>query len=119
MVYDGLMLVNSIFNNRDGAFALSMIPYTSLFCKSTQEFFDLEPSGHEITNKVIDIRNGLKAFTGRYGRSKKFTHNLDYNQNLQFKEKLRFKVLKFFNLHYNAIKYAVSTAESLYQSVHF
>lgn len=53
ILHDGLILLNSLLKNRDGVFALAMIPYLSLFCNSAQDFFDVRIDNDSITEKEI------------------------------------------------------------------
>lgn len=103
IIKDGLILIDSVLENRDPIFLLSMIPYLSLFCKSTLEFLGIEakPQEAEIIQKVSDIRNGLKAFTGKYGKSKRLSCEWDKKQDKMFKEMLKFRFLQKFNIHKN------------------
>lgn len=116
ILHDGLTLVNSLLKNRDSVFVLGMIPYLSLFCNSAQDFFDVKIHNDSITVKVYDIRNGIKVFTDKYGKSKKIANKLDFQQDNKFKEMLRFKFSKKFNLHYNLGIYFTETNRIIFNT---
>lgn len=101
IINDGLILANTFLNNRDGVFSLSMISYLGLYCRSSQEFLNIVQKENSVDNKIKDIRNGLKIFTGKYGKSKKVSSELNKMQDLKFRDMLRFNLTKKWNIHSN------------------
>lgn len=101
IIYDGVTLANAILDNRDDIFSLSIIPFLALYCRSTEEYLNKDILKVKLDREISDIRNGLKAFTGRFSKSKKISAKSDENQDDMFREMLRFSFLKRFNIHDN------------------
>ena len=87
--------------NRDAILSMCILPYLALMCVEAQnfvgsDFFD------EPYNKIFqDMRNSLKRFMDRYGKTTKTFFDIDDCQNNHFLNKLRFKVLGKLNVHLN------------------
>lgn len=87
--------------NRDAVLSMCILPYLALMCVEAQnfvgtDFFD------EPYNKIFhDMRNSLKRFMDRYGKTTKLFGGIDISQNNYFIQMLRFKVLGKINVHLN------------------
>lgn len=84
---------------------LGIMPYLSLFCNSFQEYTNNNITTVAIKNeslfKISDIRNKLKLFDDRYGKSMKQILQSDAFQDQEFKGRLRFSWTRGLNIHYN------------------
>lgn len=98
---DGMILKTLVLNVSDSAMNLSLLPYYALYCRSAKEFLYIEGTRSGIETEVKDIRDGLKAFTGRYSKSKNIVRKADDQQNEYFCSKLRFFFTKRLNIHLN------------------
>lgn len=85
----------------DPIFAIQMIPYMALFCRSYQEYTKIELINSEVDSEIYDLRNCLKIYGERYGKNKKRFITVDEEQNEEYKSQLRFEFLKKMNVHYN------------------
>ena len=80
---------------------MCILPYLALMCVEAQnfvgtDFFD------EPYNKIFqDMRNSLKRFMDRYGKTTKLFGGVDISQNNYFMQMLRFKALGKINVHLN------------------
>lgn len=83
---------------------LMLLPYICFCCHEALNFmeYSFEPTNNPQT--LIDykkVRNKLKLFSQRYGKSIKQVNYVDSLQDEEFKSKLRFRWMKHFNVHYN------------------
>ena len=69
---EGKTLTDLLLNVHNSAVNLSLIPFCALYCRSAKEFFGEENTESEIEKEVKDIRSGLKVFTGKYSKGKKW-----------------------------------------------
>ena len=76
-------------------------PYMALFCRSTQEYLGVVLLSDELDSEVSDIRNSIKCYAVKYGRSRQRVLRNDRLQDEEFREQLRFRFLKKLNVHYN------------------
>lgn len=98
---DGITLVKLILSVKNGIFALSIIPYVALYCRSVQEFFGEHIIDGDMDSQINDLRNGLKLYSEKYNKLKNATLASDEQQNNIFKSKLKFKTMQDWNIHYN------------------
>lgn len=87
------------FNNP--IFCMEIIPYLALFCRSFQEYANIELIDKEVDSEIYDIRNSIKIYGNRFGKSKEQFLKADEKQDDEFKDKLRFDFAKKLNIHYN------------------
>ena len=98
---DAESIYSLLQTEEDPIFCMEIIPYYALFIQSCQEYmgkvYVLEP----VAQDLKDIRNHIKAYSDRFGKSKKRVLSVDDQQNQDFKSQLRFKFLKNKNIHLN------------------
>lgn len=82
-------------------FSMTIIPYMALFCRSVQEYYGTELINKDVDSEIYDIRNSVKMYGERYGKSKKQFLASDERQDEEFKNLLRFDFTKNLNIHYN------------------
>lgn len=90
-----------ILNHRNSVFSMCLIPYMALFCRSIQEYLNIELVSPEVDAEICDIRNSIKLFGERFGKGKKRFLASDEKQNQELQDMLRFKFMKKWNIHYN------------------
>ena len=81
--------------------SLSIIPYIALYCRSAQDFLGEKIMNDEVDEKISDIRNGLKLYSGRYSKGVREVLRSDKHQDEIFRNRLRFSFMKNWNIHYN------------------
>lgn len=87
--------------NMSSIFALGIIPYMALFCRSFQEYTNKRLLDPTIDAELFDIRNSIKYYQERYARNKKRFLSADEEQDKEFRDLLRFDFLKNWNIHDN------------------
>ena len=83
---------------------LMLLPYICLCCNEALNFLEYNLEPNLLSQSPINhtqVRNKLKLFSDRYGKSIKQIKLADSQQDRKFKEKLRFKWMESWNLHYN------------------
>lgn len=83
---------------------LMLLPYICLCCNEALNFLEYNLESDQLSQSPINhtqVRNKLKLFSDRYGKSIKQIKFTDSQQDRKFKEKLRFKWMESWNLHYN------------------
>ena len=80
---------------------MEIISYLALFCRSFQEYANIELIDKKVDSEIYDTRNSIKIYGNRFGKSKEQFLATDENQDEEFREKLRFDFTKKLNLHYN------------------
>lgn len=83
---------------------LMLLPYICLCCNEALNFLEYNLEPDQLSHSPINhtqVRNKLKLFSDRYGKSIKQIKLADSQQDRKFKEKLRFKWMQSWNLHYN------------------
>lgn len=97
--------VESIFSlmetERDPIFCLSIIPYYALFVQECQNYIGEVLIEEPYVNKTKDIRNFIKVYGERFGRTKKRIEKVDDYQNEVYKSQLKFDFMKDWNIHSN------------------
>lgn len=94
-------LKNIVLKFRDPIFCMEIIPYMALFCRSFQEYYGMELISKDVDSEIYDIRNSIKIYGDRYGKSKKKFLVSDESQDEEFREQLRFDFTKNLDIHYN------------------
>lgn len=90
-----------ILNVHDSIFCMEMIPYLALFCRSFQEYSNIDLINKDVDSEIYDIRNSIKIYGERYGKSKRQFLESDKKQDDEFRDKLRFGFTKNLNIHFN------------------
>lgn len=90
-----------ILKYQDSIFNMEIIPYLALFCRSFQEYCDIELISKDVDSEIYDIRNSIKIYGARYGKSKKQFLESDERQDEEFRNMLCFDFTKNFNMHFN------------------
>ena len=90
-----------IMDFHDSIFIMGMIPYLALFCRSVGEYYNITLMTEEVDSEIYDIRNSLKSFSDKFGKSNKRFLLSDQKQDEEFRSKLHFNFLKTHNLYYN------------------
>ena len=92
--------LKAIFHNKsDSIFTMCIIPYLALFCRSYQEFLKIDLLDPVIDSQIYDLRNSIKYYADRYGKSKQRFLKSDEMQNNEYRDLLRFRLLKKLNIH--------------------
>lgn len=89
----------------DSIFAMEVIPYYVLFVQSCQEYMEKNFLPESMEKDFKDIRNHIKAYAERFGKSQRRVLSVDDTQNEDFKKQLRFEFLKTMNIHLNLGSY--------------
>ena len=90
-----------VLNYHDSIFCMRIIPYMALFCRSFQEYADIELISPEVDEEIYDLRNSIKIYGERYGKNIKRFVAVDEEQDDEYKRQLKFDFLKKMNVHYN------------------
>lgn len=90
-----------ILNIHDPIFCMEIIPYLALFCRSFQEYCNMDLINKDVDSEIYDIRNSIKIYGERYGKSKKEFLESDRKQDDEFRDGLRFDFAKNLNIHFN------------------
>ena len=90
-----------VLNYHDSIFCMRIIPYMALFCRSFQEYADIELISPEVDEEIYDLRNSIKIYSERYGKNIKRFIAVDEGQDEEYKSQLKFDFLKKMNVHYN------------------
>lgn len=90
-----------MYQSNDSIFWMELVTYMALFCRSLQEYYDIPMISEEIDSEIYDIRNSIKLYGERYGKSKKQFLESDEIQDEEFRNMLRFDWSKERNIHYN------------------
>jgi hypothetical protein len=102
VIRDG-QTISSILLNTPCSTIVSMLllPYAGLYCKEAEEFYGKKVVSAEIDSQIVDLRNSVKIFCGKYNSMEKEFLYSDEEQNEHFKSLLRFDFAKQMNTHYN------------------
>lgn len=90
-----------VLNYHDSIFCMRIIPYMALFCRSFQEYTEIELISPEVDAEIYDLRNSIKIYGERYGKNIKRFMTVDEEQDDEYKSQLKFDFLKNMNAHYN------------------
>lgn len=83
---------------------LMLLPYICLCCNESLNYTENYLLADSLTSSPIsytEVRNKLKLFSNRYGKSIKQIKIVDSRQDNEFKSKLRFKWMENWKIHYN------------------
>lgn len=105
MQEDAESVYSLLKTERDAIFNMEIVPYYVLFVQSCQEYMGENFLPESIEKDFKDIRNHIKAYAERFGKSQKRVLSVDNAQNEDFKEQLRFEFLKTMNIHLNLGSY--------------
>ena len=81
--------------------SLLLMPYVGLYCKESEEFYGRRVLDAEIDNQITDLRNSIKVFCDKYGKTEKVFLQSDFEQDEYFKNLLMFDFTKSMDIHYN------------------
>lgn len=84
--------------------SLMLLPYICLCCNEALNYMEYNLIAEYLTSSPIsytEVRNKLKLFSNRYGKSIKQIKLVDSRQDNEFKAKLRFKWMENWKIHYN------------------
>lgn len=90
-----------IMDYHDSIFIMGTIPYLALFCRSVGEYYNTTLISKEVDSEIYDLRNSLKSFSDKFGKTNKRFLLSDQKQDEEFRSKLRFNFLKTKNLYHN------------------
>ena len=109
MQEDAEAIYSLMKTERDSIFAMGIIPYYVLFVQSCQEYMGENFLPESMETDFKDIRNHIKAYAERFGKSQRRVLSVDDTQNEDFKKQLRFEFLKTMNIHLNLGSYWTDT----------
>lgn len=98
---DAETIFSLLSSERDGIFAMEIIPYYALFVQSCQEYMGESFLPKEAAMNIKDIRNHIKSYAESFGKTKRKVALIDQEQDMNFKSQLRFDFLKSWNIHWN------------------
>ena len=90
-----------MLTEKDSIFCMAIIPYYALFVQACQEYMDDVLLPDVEARRVKDIRNHIKAYGEKIGKTRRRIQDINYNQDKQFREKLKFDFMKQMNKHMN------------------
>lgn len=102
---DAETIYSLLQTERDSIFSMGVIPYYVLFVQSCQEYMGVNFFSESVKKDFKDIRNHIKAYAERFGKSQRRVLFVDDIQNEDFKNQLRFELLKNMNIHLNLGSY--------------
>lgn len=102
---DAEAIYSLLKTERDSIFAMEIIPYYVLFVQSCQEYMENNFLPESMEKDFKDIRNHIKAYAERFGKSQRRVLSVDDTQNEDFKKQLRSEFLKTMNIHLNLGSY--------------
>lgn len=105
MQEDAEAIYSLLKTERDSIFTMEIVPYYVLFIQSCQEYMGKNFLPESIEKDFKDIRNHIKVYAERFGKSQKRVLSVDDTQNEDFKEQLKFECLKTMNVHLNLGSY--------------
>lgn len=95
-------------SERDPIFIICAIPYYALFVESCEEYIKSNVFDEDTAKKLKFIRNNIKAYADRFGRTIRRIADVDEKQDSIFRNQLRFKFMQDWNFHYNLGTYWTS-----------
>lgn len=108
---DAETIYSLLQTERDAIFSIEIIPYYVLFVQSCQEYMGEKFFQESMEMDFKDIRNHIKIYAERFGKSQRRVLSVDGMQNEDFKDQLRFKFLKIMNIHFNLGSYWTDTGQ--------
>lgn len=106
---DAETIYSLLQTERDAIFSMEVIPYYVLFFQSCQEYMGENFFQESMEKDFKDIRNHIKTYAERFGKSQRRVLSVDDTQNEDFKDQLRFEFLKTINIHFNLGSYWTDT----------
>ena len=106
---DAETIYSLLQTERDAVFSMEVIPYYVLFVQSCQEYMGENFLQESLKKDFKDIRNHIKVYAERFGKSLKRVVSVDNTQNEDFKNQLRFGFFKTMNIHFNLGSYWTDT----------
>lgn len=88
-------------SNRNPVFSMCIMPYLALMCIEIQNAINVELFESPYNTIFSDMRNSLKRFIDRYGKTSKTFSKADEIQDAHFSGLLHFKALSKLNIHLN------------------
>lgn len=88
-------------SEKDSILSMGIIPYYALFVQSCQEYMGEKYLSESEELRVKDIRNHIKTYGEKFGKSKKRLLSVDFKQNEQFMSQLKFDFMRDWNVHLN------------------
>ena len=102
VIRDGQTIASILVNTPCNAIlSMLLLPYAGLYCKEAEEFYGKKVVSPEIDSQIVDLRNSIKVFCGKYNTLEKEFLLSDEEQDEHFKSLLRFDFTKQMNIHYN------------------
>ncbi len=98
---DAEAIYSLLQSERDPIFSECVMPYYALFVQSCEEYMKTNAIEGSVAKRIKDIRNNIKAYADRAGRTTRRIADVDQKQDFQFREQLRFNFMKKWNIHYN------------------
>lgn len=102
---DAEAIYSLLTTEKDSIFNMEIIPYYALFVQSCQEYMGQKYLPELIGKDIKDIRNHIKSYAERFGKSRQRVLAVNDMQDESFKAQLKFEFLKELNIHYNLGSY--------------
>lgn len=102
VIRDGQTISSVLINSPYRAIvSMLLLPYAGLYCKEAEEFYGKKVVSPEIDTQIVDLRNSIKIFCGKYNALEREFLLSDEEQDDYFKSLLRFDFVRQMNIHYN------------------
>lgn len=106
---DAETIYSLLKTEKDSVFSMEVIPYYVLFVQSFQEYIGENFLQESMKKNFKDIRNYIKVYSNRFGKSLKRVTYVNDIQDKDFKNQLRFNFLKNTNSYFNIGSYWTDT----------
>lgn len=90
-----------MLTEKDPIFSMASIPYYELFVQACQEYMEIVYLPEMEAKRVKDIRNYIKSYGEKFGKTKRKIQDIDDSQDRQFRDMLKFDFMKQMNKHLN------------------
>lgn len=90
-----------MLTEKDPIFSMAIIPYYALFVQACQEYMEIVYLPEMEAKRVKDIRNYIKSYGEKFGKTKRKIQDIDDSQDRQFRDMLKFDFMKQMNKHLN------------------
>lgn len=104
---DAEAIYSLLKSEKDPIFSLCVIPYYALFVQSCEEYMKTNAFEKSTAKRIKDIRNNIKAYADRVGKTTRRIAAVDKKQDSLFRDQLQFGFMKQWNIHYNLGTYWV------------
>lgn len=102
IIQEDMESIHSLMSSeRDPIFCMAIIPYYALFVQACQEYMGETYIPESEARRIKDIRNHIKAYGEKFGKSKRRIKEIDCKQDDQFRSRLKFDFMKNMNMHLN------------------